>query len=224
MSRPSARRRAALAAGGLVVVALVAAQLVLPDIAARRLRHELQASGSAVHVAVHAFPAIELLGHRADRVDVRLGDLRAGTGRLSSLIEQAAGVGTLHASAATLTSGPLTVRDATLTKRGSLLTASALVRDDDLRSAVPGLDSVRPVASGGGALVLRGTATLLGITASVDAVVEASRGRLLVAPDVPLGGLATVVVFADPRLAVEHVSARRAPGGFTVSVSGRLRG
>jgi hypothetical protein len=41
-------------------------------------------------------------------------------------------------------------------------------------------------------------------------------------PDVPLGGLATLTLFANPHLAVESVSAQPRPGGFTVAGSGLL--
>ena len=88
---------------------------------------------------------------------------------------------------------------------------------------MPFLDGVQPVASANGQLILRGTATLLGVTASVDATVAADQGRLIVQPDVPFGALATVTVFSDPRLEVQGVSASSAPDGFSVSATGRLR-
>lgn len=223
MSRRRALGRAALAAAALLVLVLVVAQLVLPGIAARRLHDRLERSGTVLHVAVHAFPAIELLWHHADSVDVRLGGYRATPGHLSDLLDEAAGVGSLHAGARVLTSGLLTLHDATLTKHGRVLTGAGRVQDSDLRSVIPGLDSVEPVASGSGRLVLRGTASLLGVSATVDAVVEASGGRLLVAPDVPFGGLATLVLFADPRVSVDRVQAIPVAGGFRVSVAAAVR-
>lgn len=59
-------RRALLAAAGILVLGLVAAQLLLPGIAERKLRSDLQANGSNVHVEVEAFPAVKLLWKRAD--------------------------------------------------------------------------------------------------------------------------------------------------------------
>ena len=66
----------------------------------------------------------------------------------------------------------MTLRNATLSKRGHQLTGGALVTEADLRAAVPFLDGVQPVASGNGNLTLRGTATVFGVTASVDATVR----------------------------------------------------
>src|SRR5262249_18482660 len=146
------------------------------------------------------------------------------TGNLGHLLDDSAGVGTLDASVGQLDTGLLTLRDATLTKRGDVLTGTARVTDQDLRAAIPFLDGVQPITSSGGTLTLRGTATLLGVTASADATVAATGGRLVVAPDVPLGGLATITVFSHPQVDVTGVSARAAPGGFTVTATARLRG
>jgi hypothetical protein len=79
-----------------------------------------------------------------------------------------------------------------------------------------------PVASSEGRLTLRGTASLFGVTATVDATVSASDGTLVVSPDVPFGGFATVTVFSNPRVQVESVGATTAPGGFRVTATGSL--
>ena len=84
----------------------------------------------------------------------------------------------------------------------------------DLRAAVPFLDNVRPVAASGGQLILRGTASLLGLDASVDAVVAARDGALVVAPDAPFGGIATITLLNDSHVRMESVSAVTVPGGF----------
>jgi len=217
------RRIIALAIAGGVLLLLVIAQLVLPGIAAQRLRDRLEKSGNVLKVEVDAFPAIELLWQQADRVVIRVGQYRSKPGHLGGLLDQSGDVGTLDASAVELDTGLLTLRDVTLRKRGNELTGSARVTEDDLRAAVPFLDAVQPVASGDGQLTLRGTATVLGVTASVDATVAARDGKLIIAPDVPFGGLAAVTVFSDPHLEVQGVGARTTPGGFAVTATGRLR-
>jgi LmeA-like phospholipid-binding len=217
------RRLALLAAAGGVLLLLVVAQLVLPGLAAQRLRDRLNRSGQVLHVEVSAFPAIELLWHHADRVVVRMGRYQAAPGHLGSLLAQAGDAGSLDASATELHSGLLTLRDATLHKRGDELSATANVTESDLRAALPVLDSVVPVASGGGQLTLRGTATILGVSATVDATVAASGGQVVVAPNVPFGGLATITVFSNPRLYVQGVSGAPAASGFSVYAQGRLR-
>lgn len=217
------RRLAAIGVVGLVLVALGVAQLVLPGIAAQRVRDQLSSSGQVLSVSVHAFPAIELLWHHADRLDVRLGRYRAAPGRLADLLDRASGIGTLNATATEVDTGLLILHDATLHKHGDQLTGSARVTEADLRAAIPVLKSVTPVASGNDQLTVRGTASLFGFTTTVDATVRAQNGALVVVPDVPFGTLATIRVFSDPRVEVEGVGATPTPDGFVASATARLR-
>lgn len=207
----------------LVVILLVVAQLVLPGIAEQDLRDRLSRSGTVEHVHVDAFPAIKLLWNHADKVVVRMRDYRSSTSHLGSLLSEAGGVGSVDASAGTLTAGLLTVHDAVLRKRGTQVSATAEVTEADLRSAVPVLQSVVPVASGGGQLTLRGTATVFGVTATVDATAQAQNGQLVVTPDVLFGGLATITVFSNPAVDVQAVGASPTPDGFQVSATGQIR-
>jgi hypothetical protein len=217
------RRLAALGAGALIIVVLGVAQLVLPGIAARHLRAQLAHSGQVLSVTVSAFPAIKLLWHDADTVVIRLGRYRPATGDLPRTLDQAGDVGSLTASAREVDYGLLTLHDATLTKRGDRLRAGATVTEADLRSALPILQSVTPVASADGRLTLRGTASLFGVTATVDATVSAENGELVVAPDIPFGGFATLTLFSAPRVRVQSVSAAAVPGGFSVQGSATVR-
>jgi hypothetical protein len=201
---------------GAVVLALVVAQLVLPGIAAQRLRDQLARSGQVLSVQVHAFPAIELLWHQADRVVIRLGRYRTAVGRLGSSLSQSGDAGSVDATAREVDAGLLALHDARLVKRGDRLSASATVGEAELRTALPILQSVTPVASPAGALVLQGTAGLFGLTATVQAVVRSDHGRLVVSPNVPFGGFATLTLFANPHVAVQSVGASPVSGGFTV--------
>lgn len=216
------RRLVAITVVVLVVVVLGVAQLVLPGIAEQQLRDRLERNGQVLDVHVSAFPAIELLWHRADTIVVRLGHYRSAPGHLSSLLDQAGNVGTLTASATQLDTGLLTLQDATLSKHGSQLTGTAVVTEDAIRHALPILQSVTPVASGDGTLTVRGTASLLGLSASVDATVAARNGALVVVPDVPLGGLATITVFSNRHLEVQSIGATPTPSGFAVHATGEL--
>jgi len=208
---------------GVVLLVLVVAQLALPGIAENRLRDQLSKSGTVLSVSVRAFPAVELLWGQADSVVVRMGRYQAGASEIGSKLGAAADVGTLDVSAQELQSGLLTVRDARLRKQGNELLATAVVRQADLRSAVPFLDNVQPVASSEGQLILRGTASLLGLSASVDAVVAARDGALVVAPDVPFGGIATITLLNDPHVRVQSVSAVTVPGGFRLLAQARVQ-
>ena len=80
------RRIAVLATAGVVLLVLVLAQLLLPGIAAQRLRDDLQKSGTVLEVKVSAFPAIKLLWHQADSVVVRMGSYRSGVSHLGSTL------------------------------------------------------------------------------------------------------------------------------------------
>lgn len=217
------RRIAVLAAAGLVLLVLVVAQLLLPGIAAQELRNDLEQSGTVLEVKVTAFPAIKLLWHKADTVVVRMGRYRSGASQLGDTLGRAFDAGSLDASAQELEVGPLTLRSATLRKRGSELTGAATVTQADLRSAVFFLDNVEPVASENGRLTLRGTASFLGLTATVDATVAAQNGALVVAPDVPFGGITTLTLFNNEHVQVQSVSAANVPGGFRVSAEGKVQ-
>lgn len=217
------RRLIALALAGVVLALLVVAQLVLPGIAARHLRDDLARSGTVLSVKVSAFPAIELLWNHADKVVIRMGRYQSAAGDLGKRLDGAGGVGTIDASAQEFVTGALTMRDAALRKRGSELIGSATIMQADLRAAVPFLQGVQPVASAEGQLIMRGTASLLGLTASVDAVVAARNGALVVAPDVPFGGIATITLFNDPHIQVQSVSAASVPGGFRVNAQAKLQ-
>lgn len=207
----------------LVLLGLVIPQLVLPGIAAQQLRDRLKRSGSVQEVKVDAFPAIELLWHHADRVLIRMGSYTSSAASLSSLLSGVTDTGSLDASAGRLVAGLLTLRHARLRKRGGELTGSATVSVSDLRASLPILDGVQLLASSGGELTLRGTATVFGLTAAVDATVKPQNGALIVTPDVPFGGLATITLFSNPRIAIEGVAASASPGGFVLSAQGRLR-
>jgi hypothetical protein len=216
------RRLIVVGIGGLaavILVLLIIAQFVLPGVAADHIRDQLSKSGRVLSVKVSAFPAIELLWHQADSVVVRMGNYRSNPGHLGNQLDQAGDTGSLDASARELETGLVTLRNATLKKHGNELIGSATITEANLRSAVPFVQNVEPVASGNGKLTLRGTA--LGITA--NATLRAAGGALVVSPDVPLLSIVSVTVFSNPHLFVQGVAARAVPGGFALSGRARLR-
>jgi hypothetical protein len=206
----------------LVVVALVVIQLVAPPIAERRLRERLERSGRVDRVEIGAFPAVKLLWGRADDVVVRMRDARPGPGGLADLLARARDTERLDAHVDSLRVLTLRLRDVRLRERDAELTGSAAVTEPDLRAALPPSFDVRPVASGDGAMVLEGSAVVLGRRLSARAVVAARDGKLVIAPEIPFGGLLSLTLFSDPRVAVTDVSARPAAGGgFTLQAAGR---
>src|SRR3954469_404168 len=145
-----------------VAAGLVATQLLLPRIAARRLAEELRSSGDVDLVRVRAMPALKLLFGRADSVEIRMTEARAGTGRLADLLDEARGTDRLDARAARARVGPLLARDLRLSKRGDAVRAQAAVSDADLAAALPPGTGLRPVEAGDGELVLEASAGVLG--------------------------------------------------------------
>jgi len=217
------RRLIALALAAVVLLVLILAQLLLPGLAEHRLRDQLSKSGTVLSVKVSAFPAIELLWGHADSVVVRMASYRSRSSAIGGRLDSAANVGTLDVGVQELESGALTLRAARLRKQGDELIGTALVTEADLRSAVPFLTNVQPIASADGQLVLRGTASLLGLSASVDVTVAAQNGALVVAPNVPFGGLATITLFNDPHVRVQSVAATPVPGGFSIEAQAQVQ-
>jgi hypothetical protein len=212
----------AFGATGIAVLLLeLIAQIVLPGLAASHIRDELQKTGRVLDVEVAAFPAVKLLVHEADSVTVRMATYSATTAQLKHRLEEASDTATLHASARLFKDGLLTTRDASLTKRGSTLIGSATINNADLQAASGGLvQNIVPVSSPSGQLVLQGTIAGL---ARADVTLEAMNGRLLMVPDVPLGGFLTVTLFSDAHVSITDVSGRRTADGFSIRVTGHLQ-
>jgi hypothetical protein len=215
--------RVAVVLGLLVAAGLLAAQLLLPRIAGRRLAEDLRRSGDVDRVRVRAMPALKLLFDRADSVEIRMSEARAGTGRIADLLEEARGAERLDARAARVRLGPLTARDLRVSKQGDDVRAQAAVSDADLAAALPPGTGLRPIQAGDGELVLEASAGVLGFRAAVRARLSARDGALVIAPDGLLGAIGSLTLFADPRVHVTGVYAvARASGGFVLAAHGRL--
>ena len=215
-------RLAVLAA--VLVFAFLATELIVPRQAADRLRADLEKNGTVRKLEVRAFPALKLLFGRADRVTVEMDTLKTtGTGRIAELIDQSDRTDRLDATVSTLTVGPLVVRDASVAKRGDLISGEARVTPDDIAAAVPfGAVEVTPVVGDDGALVLEGSAPVFGTRVGVRARVSATDGAIVAAADGLLGGLGSITVFRDPRVRVDAVGASERADGFVVTAEGRL--
>ncbi len=69
---------------------------------------------------------------------------------------------------------------------------------------------------------MRGTASVLGVQASVDVVIAARDGKLVVAPSGLLGAFATVTLYDDPEIHVQSVTATPVPGGLRFVARGKV--
>jgi hypothetical protein len=221
-------RRAAIA-GGVLVALLVVAQLLLPRIAERKLRSDLQRHGGNVKVDVAAFPAIKLLWHKADRVTVDVGDYRPGPPRSgSSLADDLAktkDAGKLDVHIGVLNDRLLRMHDVTLRKRGDTLVGEVRLRRSDVNAALPPQLHLSGHATAGQGIAVAGVTSVFGRRVSAKArILVDSRGRIVLKPSGSLlASLVTVPLFSDDRIAVDAIDARQTAGGFTVTARGHLR-
>src|SRR3954454_17141162 len=138
--------RGALALIGLAVAALVGGQIALPRAAERRLTSDLSHSGRVTHVSVEAFPAVKLLFKHADRVEVEMSEVRAGTtGKLVKLLRRTGQTKQLKARAELVTLGPARLHGASLNKHSDDLSGQAPVSAQELAAALPSQLRLRPV-------------------------------------------------------------------------------
>lgn len=215
-----------------VVLLFVLAQLLLPSIAARRVRDRVARYGSVKGTSVSAWPAIELLWGKAQSVTVSAGALTVAANQFASLLSEARQAHDLTVSADAVNLGisqlsrPLTVTDMRFTKRGSSVSASAILTQDRLDEALPAGFRVEPVASVGGQVEVLASGGLFGAEASIRAVVGASEGKLIAQPKgFPLAGLGTVTLFSDAHLKPRSVGVRvlgRQPLTYGLSLTGVL--
>ena len=212
----------AVSVGAACLVVIAGGQLVVPPIATAVLRHRLAKDGRVLSVHVSAFPWFELLWQQADKVTARLANYDAPPHHVEQRLREASGVGTLDISIGVMHTGLLTLRDVTLNKHGEEMVGAAQLDLADLRAALPIVQSLTPVHDADGQLVLRGKAGVLGVSATVDMVVAARGGKLVVAPAGLLGTFATITLYDDPLIRVQSVSAAAVPGGVRFVARGRL--
>jgi hypothetical protein len=193
----------------LVVVGL--AQLVLPGVAEQKLRSSLARYGGVLRVHIESAPAIKLLWHRADRVDVAMESYRSepgGHGSLADFLSRTRDAGTLNVSVGTLQAQLVTLHDVSLHKEGEQLVGQARLTQHDLSAALPGFVGLRPVSASANGIIAQVSASVLGHRAGTRIAVLADSGRVVVRPEGLLGSLATITVFDDPRVYVESLGAQ----------------
>lgn len=215
--------RAALAALSLIMVALVAAQLVLPGVAERRARSELEQLGTVSDVEVDSFPALKLLLGGVDSLTARLDRTDSGAEELADAIAKADGIDEVRASARAVRVSGLALTDARLAKDGDRLRAQASLSEADLRSFLPPGIEVSRISSRGGELLLVGSFSAFGFELSGPAAVAPIDGAVVLTPlGVPLAGLASVTIFADDRVVVTGLQARGAGDRLVLRAQGAL--
>jgi hypothetical protein len=208
--------RIALVVAGGVLVVLLLAQLVLPSIAARRVRDRVGRYGHVNSASVSAFPAIELLWGDASSASVRATSLSMSLSQAIDLLESARGVQRLELHAANLRLGPLRLSRASIEKRGGALTLQGSLDAADLRGALPDGVEVQSVQSVPEGVEVRVGGSLFGLSASVLALVGARAGKLVAQPQGLLfAALGPITLFSNPRIAVQNVEMTPWAGGST---------
>jgi len=112
------RRSVALPIGiavAILVVILVGSQLAVPPIASSRIEQRLTQNGGTAKVSLHAFPALRLLFHEGDEIDVTGRGLRVelGTGK-QKVFQNLDGFGAAHVHLTDVTAGPFESRSFSL--------------------------------------------------------------------------------------------------------------
>lgn len=212
----------AITIAAIIAIVLVGGQLVAPSIANSVLRQRLAKDGKVLSAHLSAFPWVQLIWQHADKVTATMADYDVAPGQIESRLHQADGIAMVDVSIGVVHTGLLTLHDVTFTKRGDELVGDATLEISDLRAALPIVRSLTPIRDSSGQVVLRGTASLLGVQASVDVVVAASDGKLVVAPSGLLGAFATVTLYDDPGIHVQSVTATPVPGGLRFVTRGKV--
>jgi hypothetical protein len=112
------RRSVALPIGitvAILIVLLVGSQVALPPIASSKIEHRLTKGGGTAHVSLHAFPALRLLFHEGDEIDVTGSGLRVelGTGK-DKVFQNLDGFGAAHVHLTDVAAGPFESRSFSL--------------------------------------------------------------------------------------------------------------
>jgi hypothetical protein len=217
----------AAAAAALILIGLVVAQIVLPGVATDSLRSDLSRYGPVRHVSLSSTPAVKLLLHRADSVDVAMDSYQSepgGHGSVADFLSDTRKVGKLDVTVGTLKAQLVTLHDVELHKAGNDLAGGARLTQRELNAALPNFVGLRPLSASDNGIVLRASATVLGRQAAIRLRILADQGRVVVRPEgLPFGSLATITVFKDPRVYVESLGARLRGNQYTLTARASLK-
>jgi hypothetical protein len=167
-----------------------------------------------------------MLWGSVDSVRVRAKSLSLSPAQAAALLWEARGTDSVEVTAASVQVGGLRVTDASLSKRGSALSAQALTSEADVSAALPAGIGVQLVKSEGGEVEVRASGGLFGVGAAVDAAAGAREGKLVAHP---LGFLVEglqLTLFSDPHVYVEGVGASivsEQPLTYRLTMSASLR-
>jgi hypothetical protein len=219
-------------AGGAVVV-LGLAQLLLPRLAAQRVRSQIGRYGVVRSASVSAFPAIELLWGDAQSITVSAANLDMTPAQANELLWKSRGVQRVDVHAESMRVGSFTLRDAGWRKRGDQLTMGGQLTEADLRSSLPGSTGFTLLGRSSDGVSMRVSGSLFGLTASVDVQLSAVEGKLVAQPEgIPFAGFVKVTLLSAPHMYVQSFGLAEAPSAgaeasadksYRVSIGARLQ-
>jgi hypothetical protein len=212
----------------LAAVAVGVAQLALPGVAEQKLRSDLARYGVVRRVHIESSPAIQLLWHRADLVEVAMDSYRSKPsgqhGSLADFLSKTRDTAKLDVSVGVLRSHLVTLHEVRLHKEGDVLVAQARLTQQDLSAALPSFLNLRPVSATENGIVAQVSASVLGHRVTERIAVLADSGRVVVRPEgIPFGSLARITVFGDPRIYVESLGAELRGQNYLLTVRAHLK-
>jgi hypothetical protein len=229
--RTGPRRAARIALGivGGVVVVLGLAQLLLPRLAAQRVRSQVGRYGVVRSASVSAFPAIELLWGEAQSATVDAAHLNITQVAANELLWESRKVERVDMHAESMHVGTLTLRDVSWRKRGDRLEISGRLTEADLRASLPGATSFTLLSSNSEGVSMRVGGSLFGLSSSVAVRLGAVEGKLVAIPQgIPFAGLVKVTLFSASHMYVQSFDLTESPPAgadpsYQVSIAARLQ-
>lgn len=199
------------------------AQLTLPGIAAQRVRDRVGRYGAVRSVHVTASPAIELLWGHAQSANVTAGSLRMTFAQAAGLLSSAGNFNRLDMTVQSFVLGPLAIRQVGIHKRGNAAYVEGNVELSGLQSFLPAGVEVQLVGSSNGDVQIRLRGSLLGVSASVPAVIGTWDGKLEVQSQEGAFAFPTITLFSDPRLLLDGLTmSATKPSVYHLQMSGSL--
>lgn len=204
----------------LVVVLLAVSQAVLPGLAAQRVRDLMKPYGGVEHVAVSAFPALELLWGKADHASATARALTLSEQQAMKLTWEGRGVRNTDLRVAALTlripglPAGMVLHDVVVRKRGDLISTEGTLRQADIDRASPAGFHLQLLPSEAGTVRVSASGSLFGIAATVEALAAAQEGRLVAQPlNIPFGQFISLTLFSDPHVHLDRVYVVPLQGG-----------
>jgi hypothetical protein len=216
----------AVVVAGVLLVALLIAQLVLPRVAEHRISSRIARYGTVRQVSVSAWPAVKLLWGSGDSAHVEAGHLALTPAQASALLWESRGVERMDLSASSVQLGTLALEDVSLQKRGDQLSGEASTTAAQASAALPAGVSLSLLDSREGKVDVRAGGSLFGLGAAVDARAEAKDGNLVAHPVGFLIESFQLTLFSDPHVHVESIGASvesRRPLTYRLSIEALLR-